>query len=134
VGVETPLVRVAGVLLYEGERVLLQHRDDNPDIAFPGAWAFFGGHGEPGETPDETARRELQEELGLTLDGPLEPFYHNVEDGRERTIFKAPLTVPLESLRQTEGQGMALLTEAELDDLPVVPRHREILRRFFTSR
>ncbi len=32
-------------------------------------WALPGGRAEPGETPGETARRELAEELGLTL-GP----------------------------------------------------------------
>ncbi|OJY42739.1 MAG: coenzyme A pyrophosphatase [Pseudonocardia sp. 73-21] len=35
----------------------------------PGQWALPGGRAEPGESPGETARRELSEELGLTL-GP----------------------------------------------------------------
>ena len=35
----------------------------------PGQWALPGGRSEPGETPGETARRELAEELGLAL-GP----------------------------------------------------------------
>jgi 8-oxo-dGTP pyrophosphatase MutT (NUDIX family) len=33
-----------------------------------GQWALPGGRAEPGETPGETARRELSEELGLRLD------------------------------------------------------------------
>ncbi len=32
-----------------------------------GQWALPGGRMDPGETPEETARRELEEELGLTL-------------------------------------------------------------------
>ncbi len=35
----------------------------------PGQWALPGGRAEPGESPGGTARRELSEELGLTL-GP----------------------------------------------------------------
>lgn len=35
----------------------------------PGQWALPGGRAEPGESAGETARRELAEELGLTL-GP----------------------------------------------------------------
>jgi 8-oxo-dGTP pyrophosphatase MutT (NUDIX family) len=54
---------------------------DNGDMAFlltrrastlrghAGQWALPGGRAEPGESPGETARRELSEELGLSL-GP----------------------------------------------------------------
>jgi len=34
----------------------------------PGQWALPGGRLDPGETPDQTALRELHEELGLLLD------------------------------------------------------------------
>src|SRR4051812_4970585 len=44
--------RVAAVILYQGDRVLLQHRDDDPALRWPGRWAIFGGHVEDGETPE----------------------------------------------------------------------------------
>jgi len=39
--------------------------------AHSGQWAFPGGKMEKGETPEQTALRELEEEVGLTLD-----FHH----------------------------------------------------------
>jgi len=125
-------IRVAGVILHREGRVLLQHRDDKPEIRWPGAWAIFGGHVEEGEAPEEAARREIEEELGLRLEGPLPLVYHGSDDVRERFMFAAPLPVPPEALTQTEGQGMALLTREDLAVYPVVPIHREILEGFFS--
>jgi translation initiation factor 2B subunit (eIF-2B alpha/beta/delta family)/8-oxo-dGTP pyrophosphatase MutT (NUDIX family) len=46
-------------------QVLLNHRaDDAP--AYPGRWAGISGCVEPGETPEIAARREIDEETGLT--------------------------------------------------------------------
>lgn len=55
-----PLILVgAGVFVYRDGRVLLQQRRDN------GCWSDHGGCMEIGETPEQTARRELFEETGL---------------------------------------------------------------------
>jgi 8-oxo-dGTP pyrophosphatase MutT (NUDIX family) len=128
-----PKYRVAGVILHQEGRVLLQHRDDNPSIRWPGAWAIFGGHVEEGETPEEGARREIQEELGLRLEGPLTLVYHAEHPDRERFFYAAPLPVPPNELTLMEGQGMALFSPAELDASPVVTLHREILKEYFSS-
>ena len=39
-----------------------------------GAWAIPKGLVEPGETPEQAARREFQEELGLAAEGELVPL------------------------------------------------------------
>jgi ADP-ribose pyrophosphatase YjhB (NUDIX family) len=58
----------AEVLILDHEnRLLLQRRADN------GLWAIPGGMMEPGETFEETAHREICEEVGLEL-GVLELF------------------------------------------------------------
>lgn len=57
-----PLIQTgAGVLVVDAAgRVLLQRRSDN------GCWDYAGGSMELGEEIEETARRELLEETGLT--------------------------------------------------------------------
>ena len=125
---------VAGVILHRDGRVLLQHRDDDPAIRFPGFWSLFSGHVEDGESPEEGARREIEEELGLALAGPLALAYHGEDETRERFIYEAELPVPPEQLTLREGQGMALLAREELDAHRVVPLHREILDQFFAQR
>ena len=122
--------RVAGVILHQHGKALLQHRDEDPGIRFPGWWAIFGGHVEEGEDPEAAARREILEELGLALDGPLGLIYHADDGDRERFFFAAPLKVPLESLCLTEGQGMALAGPEEWDDYRIVPLHRKILEEW----
>jgi 8-oxo-dGTP diphosphatase len=126
--------RVAGVILHRHGCVLLQHRDDSPAIRYPGAWAIFGGHVEEGETPEEAARREIEEELGLRLDGPLVLVCRRADDERERFIYAAPLVVPIESLELREGQGMALIAPEDLEAYRLVPVHRQILVEFLRDR
>jgi 8-oxo-dGTP diphosphatase len=126
--------RVAGVILEWEGRVLLQHRDDLPHIAHPGHWAFFGGHLEPGETAEAGARREIEEELGVRLTGPLCLVFEGQDGDLHRTVFAARLPVPPEALTQREGQGMRLFARADLDHPLVVPLHREITRRYLAGR
>jgi 8-oxo-dGTP diphosphatase len=125
------LVRVAMVILHREGRVLLQLRDSEPRVYAAGMWGIFGGHVEEGETPEEAARREIEEELDIVLEGPLDLFVRRVDDGRERFIYKAFLDVPLSALTLREGQGMALLSREQVAGLPVVPVHVEVLAQFF---
>jgi 8-oxo-dGTP pyrophosphatase MutT (NUDIX family) len=56
----------AGVfLLTTDRRLVLQLRDDKPEIEFPGMISPFAGGAERGETPVACALRELAEETGL---------------------------------------------------------------------
>lgn len=65
-----PLREVAVGLILHDHRVLLIRRP--PHGPLPNRWEFPGGKVEPGETPEGALRRELREEVGLTV-GPLEP-------------------------------------------------------------
>lgn len=57
---------VAAALLVRGGRVLLCHR--HPDRRwYPDVWDIPGGHIDVGEAPATALRRELNEELGVTI-------------------------------------------------------------------
>ncbi|QSX79592.1 NUDIX domain-containing protein [Agrilutibacter solisilvae] len=53
-----------GALLVRDGRVLLGRRAPNR-AWLPDAWDLFGGHIEPGESPEAALHRELAEELGV---------------------------------------------------------------------
>jgi 8-oxo-dGTP pyrophosphatase MutT (NUDIX family) len=63
------------VILVDPEgRVLLQERDEHAPID-PDRWGLAGGHLEPGESPEEGAYREVEEETGVRLaPGTLSPY------------------------------------------------------------
>ncbi len=65
-GADRPEVQVAvGVLVNPEGRFLLTSRP--PGKAYAGYWEFPGGKIEAGETVHEALRRELQEEIGITI-------------------------------------------------------------------
>lgn len=67
-----PPVDVAVGVLIDGEgRFLLTSRPEGK--VWAGHWEFPGGKVEPGETVEAALRRELHEELGITI-GPARPW------------------------------------------------------------
>jgi 8-oxo-dGTP diphosphatase len=57
---------VAAALIDDAGRVLVQQRP--PGKVMAELWEFPGGKVEPGETPEAALVRELDEELGITVD------------------------------------------------------------------
>jgi 8-oxo-dGTP diphosphatase len=130
---------VCGAILYTADgRVLLQQRDDKPDIPYPGYWTFFGGAVEPDESPEAAIRRELLEELDLEL--PL-AFWHDYvcpvrsKLGGVKTrnyIYLGLLTQPIDTLTLREGQAMRLFTPDEARKLDLAYQQSGVLRGFFS--
>jgi 8-oxo-dGTP diphosphatase len=94
-------------------RWLLQLRDDIEGIVYPGTWGLFGGHLDPGETPEQALRRELWEEINWEAQDLSFWFLHRNQQ-RDAHFFRTTLAVPLEALDLREGQDLTL---ASLDDL-----------------
>lgn len=61
------MVRLSGIVLVDRSgRILLQERDEHAPVD-PLLWGLVGGHVEPGESYEEAAYRELEEETGIAL-------------------------------------------------------------------
>ncbi|MEM9137105.1 MAG: NUDIX domain-containing protein [Cyanobacteria bacterium P01_F01_bin.42] len=93
--------------------LLMQLRDLVPGIVYPGHWGLFGGHLEPGESPEDALRRELEEEIEH-CPNVLRYFGDYGDDTIHRHIFTAPLTVHPSRLVLREGWDMALLPWSKL--------------------
>lgn len=82
--VEPQLIRAAGVLcVAPNGHVLLVRRTDGR------GWAFPGGGVEDGESAEDAARRELQEETGVEYEGDLILWTRRIQDGVDFTTFLA---------------------------------------------
>ena len=58
---------VAIIITNDQNEVLLQLRDNNPNISFANHWTLPGGVVDPGEDHEVAAQRELFEETGLQV-------------------------------------------------------------------
>lgn len=84
-------VTSCGVLVTDGERILLGHATRSP------RWDIPKGLAEPGETPCQAALRELQEETGLRAPaGALRDLgRHAYRPGKDLALFAwAPPAMP----------------------------------------
>ena len=112
------------VLVNDAGQVLMQLRDDIPTIADPGCWVNPGGVIDPGETPEDGARRELLEETGYHA-GPLTFAYertlHRPEGYSEYQHYFVGRYDGVQPLTCYEGQEIRFLDPATLPNLKTSP-------------
>jgi 8-oxo-dGTP diphosphatase len=61
------MIKAAGAFITHNNKILMLHRDNNPEIPNPDCWQFIGGQTEGDETYLETAKREIKEEINLEI-------------------------------------------------------------------
>ncbi len=138
-------IEISQAFITIDDQFLMQLRDFNPFIVYPGHWGFFGGHWEPEETAEAAMSRELQEELhwqpqSLTFLGIL-----IVEGNRRIHAYHCPLDVELQTLDLQEGQEIGAFTMKEIDQAhlyskqwqqsyPITPISAKAIQYFFVNR
>jgi 8-oxo-dGTP diphosphatase len=123
------LVLVAACALVDADgRVLIAQRPVGKSMA--GLWEFPGGKVEPGERPEQTLIRELDEELGITvLEACLSPltFASHAYPGFHLLM---PLYVCRKwegSVTAREGQKVAWVRPNRLRDYPMPPADEPLI-------
>ncbi|MCR6501755.1 (deoxy)nucleoside triphosphate pyrophosphohydrolase [Shinella sp. CPCC 101442] len=123
------ILLVAACALVDADgRVLLAQRPEGKSLA--GLWEFPGGKVEPGETPEQTLIRELDEELGIATKipclAPLTFASHTYDDFH--------LLMPLYVCRRfegtahgREGQAVKWVRPKALRDYPMPPADEPLI-------
>ncbi len=123
---------VGALLVDTNGKLITQQRDDKPGITNPGMVSLFGGTSHEGESPIETLRRELQEELELEVSSNnllLQTVKH--ENGTNVACSIYIITgVDAEKLKLHEGAGFAMGTPEELLSRPVTAVTQQAIEAF----
>ncbi len=120
-------IHVAAAVITDARgRILLAQRTDARDLS--GLWEFPGGKCEPGETPEAALVRELQEELGITVQvGPaLINVPQEYPDKRLRLDVRR-VTAWQGTPRGMEGQALAWVAPGELTRYAMPPADRPVV-------
>ena len=127
-----PVDVAVGVLIDPEQRFLLTSRPAGK--VYAGYWEFPGGKVEPGETVEQALRRELHEELGITIFAA-HPWQVEIVDyphARVRLHFCKVFDWRGE-FEMREGQAMAWQT-LPVEVAPLLPGTLPVLRWFAAER
>ena len=126
---------VGALLVDTNGKLIAQQRDDKPGITNPGMVSLFGGTSHEGESPIETLRRELQEELELEVNSNnllLQTVKH--ENGTNVACSIYIVTgVDAEKLKLHEGAGFAVGTPEDLLSRPVTGVTQQAIEAFINA-
>ena len=121
---------VSAILINSRGQVLLQQRDNNPAIRYPGHWSLFGGTIEDGESAATAVAREVKEEIDFELKN-FGLFREFVQNNKREFAFVGELSAEMDELTLSEGQGMNVFYPAQLPELLIRPDDKETLREYF---
>lgn len=121
---------VAGLVVDRGGTVLLTQRRE--DQTWPLYWELPGGKIEPGEAPEAALRRELREELGVTVDvGRIREVVHHTYPEYDVLLLVYPCTLHPGSVpRPIEVRDLAWAAPARLPEYRVLPADAPLVARW----
>jgi 8-oxo-dGTP diphosphatase len=123
-------VTVGVVLVNARGQILMQLRDDKPDINDPACWAVPGGGQDPGESLEQTARREFLEETDYQLDELTLLVDRVVDRGKgliERQAFFLSRYDGIQAVHCHEGQALVFLEPASFSNRLLAPNLEPVI-------
>jgi 8-oxo-dGTP diphosphatase len=126
----------AAILQNSQGQVLLQQRDDKPNLPFAGYWTLPGGKVENNETPEEAIKRELMEELELEFPVRLWKVYERPGPYSitiVQYVYTGKTDQPISSLAINEGQDLQYFAPAKIDKMPIAYGFDSLLVEYFAS-
>ncbi len=130
---------VSAILVNSEGQVLLQQRDDKPELPCAGYWALFGGRIEDGEQPEVALRRELIEEIELR-DIQLrfwkgyERFHPEKQAVVMQYIYIGKIRLSVEEIVLHEGQAALYFDEKTFNSVPIAFGFDLLLSEFYAGR
>ena len=130
---------VAAIILDPKNRILLQKKDSTYTLG-PCKWCLWGGWREGNETAEETIRREIKEEIGITIK-EISSFgdflYEGILERKNVKIYHKVFIIKfdgdLKKITLGEGAGFSLFEKSELQKLDILSPNIEILKKFIHS-
>lgn len=125
------------VLLVDDDgRVAMQLRDNKPGLPAANQWGLFGGLLAGEETPAETALREIQEELSVSLDPKrltlLQKHYIS-EQNLTTWVFLYSVNGELDNAVLSEGQQWDFISRSDPRAAEIGLHHKEIVHSFWNA-
>lgn len=120
------------ILLNSNNQVLLLLRDNKIDIPFPNMWDIPGGRIEEGESPENTVRREMNEEMGLVDLGEINMFKIYTSENLTDYIFWKRINLNTDQIELKEGQKIKYFDFTEIRNTRLAFNYNLVLEDFFS--
>lgn len=126
------MITVTAGIFFKDNRVFIARRKAGGRL--PGKWEFPGGKVEAGETPEESLRRELQEELAIdaVVGDLLGENVHLYDFGTVRVLFYR-VHWNSEEIRSKDHTECGWVSLDELGCYDFVPADRPIVKRLMST-
>lgn len=117
------------LIINQNNEILMQLRDNKPNIAEPNKWGTFGGKIEPNETPKQAIIREIKEELDLDIKNPEFFKIFNGTTGKQHVFIMKVKKEP--KIKILEGQKGEYISEKNLDNFDFGFNQKQLLKDYF---